>query len=733
MDLNIPSKSVIFHKPNLDFAQFNGPLDDVEHIPNLGLLLSNAWIFHINGLVDHKGHTIFMSLPILNARRAQASKGKPLELKMEGRDAQSLMLVDRQFREARELRLEEPRKRSMMTSWLLKTARRWPEACPHMRHELCSGNDDKLLIFATCLVEVVWKCKNEYLFQDSMPDVKRVLLAILKGVEEYGNALLDETSSLEQSIVDVIAVCASSTFWDMRLQVDASVLDGLVGTRLIQCDVDDGVAITLMLNWWRFSQPCNLRSRKIVAPCSLSRTPPRQLRLYLQESYLLLGARTLFLENFSRYSVVFMPCVENSVADRLACLAKVKRFCARKKNDIFLKESLSSLPFRNPHPPQNQTKINIPINCTTYGIIASCPSNYSTAYNPNLDQDHPLSPTCPDYFRWIYEDLKPWAQTGVTKDMVEKAETMSLANFRLVIVKGKAYVEFYRHSFQSRDIFTLWGILQLLRRYPGRVPDLDLMFNCGDLPIVQPEIDIKPWVPLLKEIKEGNKKKNWMKRKPYAYWKGNPGVSLNRQDLFKCKASPLHDWKARLYAQDWDRAARRGYKKSNLAKQCTHRFKIYIEGNAWSVSHKYILSCNSVTLTVKPRYYDFFARALIPRHHYWPIKAQKIGERGSKFIEEELKMEYVYDFMLNILTEYAKLLTYKPTIPPRATELCSEAMACEANGLAQEFMMESMERSPTHTIPCTMPPPYNVSSLASFLEKKNTLIKEVELWETYSR
>ncbi|KAM6555867.1 hypothetical protein CsatB_002886 [Cannabis sativa] len=454
-------------------------------------------------------------------------------------------------------------------------------------------------------------------------------------------------------------------------------------------------------------------------------------------------------------------------------------------------ESLSSLPFRNPHPPQNQTKINIPINCTTYGIIASCPSNYSTAYNPNLDQDHPLSPTCPDYFRWIYEDLKPWAQTGVTKDMVEKAETMSLANFRLVIVKGKAYVEFYRHSFQSRDIFTLWGILQLLRRYPGRVPDLDLMFNCGDLPIVQsavfsgfntsvpppvfnyckdnttldivfpdwsfwgwPEIDIKPWVPLLKEIKEGNKKKNWMKRKPYAYWKGNPGVSLNRQDLFKCKASPLHDWKARLYAQDWDRAARRGYKKSNLAKQCTHRFKIYIEGNAWSVSHKYILSCNSVTLTVKPRYYDFFARALIPRHHYWPIKvndkcrsikyavdwgnfhqkeAQKIGERGSKFIEEELKMEYVYDFMLNILTEYAKLLTYKPTIPPRATELCSEAMACEANGLAQEFMMESMERSPTHTIPCTMPPPYNVSSLASFLEKKNTLIKEVELWETYSR
>ncbi|KAF4353579.1 hypothetical protein F8388_017754 [Cannabis sativa] len=357
-------------------------------------------------------------------------------------------------------------------------------------------------------------------------------------------------------------------------------------------------------------------------------------------------------------------------------------------------EILSNLPFHSLPPPQNHTKLNIPVNCTAYGNIGTCPSNHSTAYNPYLDQDRPLSPTCPEYFRWIYEDLKPWAQTGVTRDMVERAETVK--------------------------------------------------------EIPRPEIDIKPWTPLLKEIKEGNKMKKWVEREPYAYWKGNSHVTRNRRDLFKCKASLFYDWKARLYAQDWNRAARRGYKRSNLADQCTHRFKIYIEGNAWSVSHKYILSCNSVTLTVKPRYYDFFARGLIPRHHYWPIKvndkcrsikyavdwgnfhqkeAQEIGEQGSKFIEEELKMDYVYDFMLNILIEYAKLLKYKPTIPPRATELCYETMACQADGIAQEFMMESMEKAPTDTVPCTMPPPYNVSSLASFLERKDILIKEVELWE----
>lgn len=57
-----------------------------------------------------------------------------------------------------------------------------------------------------------------------------------------------------------------------------------------------------------------------------------------------------------------------------------------------------------------------------------------------------------------------------------------MADFKLVIVNGKAYVEQYRKSFQTRDNFTVWGVLQLLRRYPGRVPDLELVFDCSDIP-----------------------------------------------------------------------------------------------------------------------------------------------------------------------------------------------------------------------------------------------------------
>ena len=149
---------------------------------------------------------------------------------------------------------------------------------------------------------------------------------------------------------------------------------------------------------------------------------------------------------------------------------------------VFRQNFLSSIKsLKHKYPPKKPQR---QLNCTAFGPTPTCPSNYSTAYNSGLDQDRSLSPTCPDYFRWIYEDLKPWAHTGITREMVERAEKMSLANFRLIIVKGKAYVVTYRGSFQTRDIFTQWAILQLLRRYPGRVPDLDLMFNCGDPPVV---------------------------------------------------------------------------------------------------------------------------------------------------------------------------------------------------------------------------------------------------------
>lgn len=132
-------------------------------------------------------------------------------------------------------------------------------------------------------------------------------------------------------------------------------------------------------------------------------------------------------------------------------------------------------------PKTPRQKIEIPLNCTIFNLAQQCPTNYPTVIPE--DPDRPVPATCPEYFRWIQEDLRPWARTGITRDTLARAKRT--ANFKLVIINGIAYVEKYQRAFQTRDVFTLWGILQLLRKYPGKIPDLELMFDCVDWPVVK--------------------------------------------------------------------------------------------------------------------------------------------------------------------------------------------------------------------------------------------------------
>ncbi|GKU96883.1 hypothetical protein SLEP1_g10065 [Rubroshorea leprosula] len=127
-------------------------------------------------------------------------------------------------------------------------------------------------------------------------------------------------------------------------------------------------------------------------------------------------------------------------------------------------------------------RIEHPLKCGNQTEITCPMSNYpNTTYNVT----NPVNSSgtmCPSYFRWIHEDLRPWKETGITKDMVELAR--KTASFRLVIVNGTAYLQKYMWVFETRDKFSWWGIVQLLRWYPGRLPDLDMMFECGDLPLI---------------------------------------------------------------------------------------------------------------------------------------------------------------------------------------------------------------------------------------------------------
>ncbi|KAL1370110.1 hypothetical protein HN51_000421 [Arachis hypogaea] len=363
------------------------------------------------------------------------------------------------------------------------------------------------------------------------------------------------------------------------------------------------------------------------------------------------------------------------------------------------------------------------------------------------------SPKCPDFFSAIRRDLEPWKKTGISERHV--AEAQKLAAFRVVIVGGKLYVDWYYACVQSRAMFTIWGILQLLKRYPGLVPDVDLMFDCMDKPTILKaehqnfplplfrycttkehldipfpdwsfwgwsEINILPWQEQFADIKVGSKKVSWRNKIPQAYWRGNPDVaSPIRTELLNCNDSSK--WGATIMRQDWGEAARRGFKESKLSKQCNHRYKIYAEGYAWSVSLKYILSCGCVTLIISPQYEDFFSRGLIPKHNYWlvdpqdlcpsikqavdwgnehPDEAEAIGRRGQDFMES-LNMDRIYDYMFHLLSEYSKLLQFKPTPPSSSLEVCVDSVLCFADEKQRGFLNRSSTFA-SQSLPCTLKP-----------------------------
>ncbi|CAK7348065.1 unnamed protein product [Dovyalis caffra] len=345
-----------------------------------------------------------------------------------------------------------------------------------------------------------------------------------------------------------------------------------------------------------------------------------------------------------------------------------------------------------------RTYTEFPLSCSNQSITASC--MISSAFEANKSS----AMACPDHFRWIHEDLRPWTNSGISRDTLERAK--KYAHFRLVIIEGKTYVEKYSKAYQTRDLFTIWGILQLLNLYPGKIPDLELMFRCGDKTVIQKYDFQGPDAMSPPGIVKGSEEIKWQDREPYAYWRGNPYVSPNREDLLKCNVSNKYDWFARIYEQ-----------------------------------------ASVLLLPIR-------SRSLVPMQHYWPIRAnnkckdikfavewgnnhnvdaQAIGKAGSKFIQENLKMEYVYDYMFHLLKEYAKLLKFKPKIPAGAVEVSSEAMASSEDGLCKIFMEASMVKSPSDAlIPCTMhkPPPYDPSTLQNNFERKEKITKHVEMWKT---
>lgn len=99
-------------------------------------------------------------------------------------------------------------------------------------------------------------------------------------------------------------------------------------------------------------------------------------------------------------------------------------------------------------------------------------------------------------------------------------------------------------------------------------------------------------------------------------------------------------------------------------------------------------------------------------------------------------MELVYDYMLHVLQQYAKLLRYEVTIPEGAVELSLDSVTTMVNKRAMRFLEDSrVEKAATDRHPCKMPPPFEPQQIHVLHSTKQSLIKQVAMeanqyWQT---
>eukprot|EP00897_Mesotaenium_endlicherianum_P010009 jgi/Mesen1/9036/ME000566S08455 len=214
--------------------------------------------------------------------------------------------------------------------------------------------------------------------------------------------------------------------------------------------------------------------------------------------------------------------------------------------------------------------------------------------------------SCPVWFQYMYWDLEPWKDHGgITPDVIRAS--IPLAAMRLTVLGGRLYVEHYYRCPRSRALFTLWGVTLLLRRYPGMVPDVDIL----------PEAGVQPWEMAKGEILNGSSL--GVEKPSTASWKGHTSDGGVRQNLSACGAAPrgLFEFEPQDEVVDRDLE----FSTAHLATHCTHKYKVYAEGAAWSIGLKYALACPASTLLLPAplEFADFYSRGLIPLRHFWPV------------------------------------------------------------------------------------------------------------------
>lgn len=251
-------------------------------------------------------------------------------------------------------------------------------------------------------------------------------------------------------------------------------------------------------------------------------------------------------------------------------------------------------------------------------------------------------------------------------------------------------MEFVINTSDYPQISKNWG-----RDYPifsfSKTPDyVDIIYPAWTFWEGGPAISLYPtglgrWDVHRDTVSREGKLWPWENKKPVVFFRGSrtskerdPLILLSREkpDLVDAQYTKNQAWKSEedtLFAEPASEVA--------LEYHCQYKYLFNFRGVAASFRFKHLFLCGSLVFHVGDEWIEFFYPSMKPWVHYIPVRKNfnrtdiltlmefvhdndslmhKIAKRGFQFIWDHLRMEDVLQYWEVLLTNYAKLLKYKP-------------------------------------------------------------------------
>ncbi|XP_026220210.1 protein O-glucosyltransferase 1 [Anabas testudineus] len=327
----------------------------------------------------------------------------------------------------------------------------------------------------------------------------------------------------------------------------------------------------------------------------------------------------------------------------------------------------------------------------------------------------PCNPVnCSCHLSVLQQDLGPF-KAGINEDGMAATVQRGVGT-HYQIIGNKLYRE-HNCMFPARCSGVEHFILEVI----DRLPDLEMVVNVRDYPQVpnwvQPVLPVFSfsktseyqdimypawtfweggpavwpiyptglgrWDLMREDLKKSATNWPWKMKESRGFFRGSrtsserdPLILLSREapELVDAEYTKNQAWKS-----EKDTLGRPPAKEIPLVDHCKYKYLFNFRGVAASFRFKHLFLCGSLVFHVGDEWQEFFYPQLKPWVHYIPVKqdlsdvrellqfvkendaiAQEIATRGKEFILNHLRIQDVSCYWERLLTEFSKLLTYKP-------------------------------------------------------------------------